>query len=141
MVTDIFQHEHPERATSWNLDEMAQLSTIGGVYVVKCDQCMFGLTTWATWGHRRGDLSAERKPTKFMTNSYSIARELERTCDGSHSHQPLVDGRAKAAERYPPTLCRAICRGLIKKAKNQVQDLKAMAEVAALGTGRKIPHF
>ena len=133
----LFLHEHPERATSWSLDKVAQLSNTDGVYVVKTDQCMFGLTTR---GHRRGDVSVARKPTKFMTNSYSIARELERTCDGTHSHQPLLDGRAKASERYPPALCRAICRGLIKEAQIQVQHLKAMVEVTAPGADLTIPN-
>ena len=30
-------------------------------------------------------------------------------------HQALIDGRAKDAARYPPALCRAICRGISKE--------------------------
>ena len=124
----LFLHEHPERATSWRLGAIASLSETDGVYIVKTDQCMFGL---ATRGKRWGQVSAARKPTKFMTNSYNIARELERPCDGTHSHQALLDGRAKAAERYPPALCRAICRGLTKEVQNHVQHLNAVVEVSA----------
>ena len=47
-----------------------------------------------------------------MTNSYCIALELKTKCDGSHSHQHLVGGRAKAAAKYPTRLCQAICVGL-----------------------------
>ena len=56
-----------------------------------------------------------KKPTKFMINSWLIGRELKRKCDGTHEHQPLIDGRAKDAARYPPALCRAICRGITKE--------------------------
>ena len=31
-----------------------------------------------------------------------------------HKHVPLMNGRAKAAQVYPDTLCRAVCRGLKK---------------------------
>ena len=107
----LFLHEHPAQATSWTLDKVVNLGAVAGVYIVTSDQCMFGLTTH---GLRRNDVSRAKKRTKFMTNSYHIAKELDRTCDGAHKHQALVGGRAKAAERYPPALCRAICRGLIK---------------------------
>ena len=56
-----------------------------------------------------------KKPTRFMTNSQVLGRELSRKCDKSHGHQPLLDGRAKDAARYPPGLCRAICRGISKE--------------------------
>ena len=36
-------------------------------------------------------------------------------CDGSHLHQHLIGGRAAAAALYPPELCKAICRGLVKQ--------------------------
>ena len=66
-------------------------------------------------GSSRALLVLAKKPTRFMTNSRSIGQELRRKCDGAHSHQPLVDGRAKDAARYPPALCRAICRGIVKE--------------------------
>ena len=83
-----------------------------GVELVEADQCMYGLKTW---GSSRSQLVLAKKPTKFMTNSRSIGRELSRKCDGRHEHQPLIDGRAKDAARYPPALCRAICRGMSKE--------------------------
>ena len=54
----------------------------------------------------------QKKPTKFMTNSRAGGKELSKRCDGGHEHQPMVDGRAKDAARYPQELCRANCRGL-----------------------------
>ena len=64
------------------------------------------------------------KPTKFMPNSWYIIQELDKRCDGGHSHQPLVGGRAKeAAQVYPDGLCRAICRGWFRKEQIAVEML------------------
>ena len=97
-----------------------------GVDVVETDQCMFGLKTW---GSTRSQLMLAKKPTRFMTNSRSIGTELRRKCDGSHVHQPLIDGRAKDAARYPPALCRAICRGIMKEKMQRQTGLRAVMEV------------
>ena len=75
------------------------------------DQCMFGLKTRGPCG----ELMSAQKKTKFMTNSIGIAEELERKCDRGHVHQPLLEGRAAGAARYPPALCEAICRGLMRE--------------------------
>ena len=64
-----------------------------------------------------------------MTNSRSIGHELRRKCDGTHPHQPLVDGRAKDAARYPPALCRAICRGIAKEKMQRQYGIRAVMEV------------
>ena len=88
------------------------MMTNQGVYLVEADQCMFGLKTWGT---SKSQLVLAKKPTRFMTTSQVLGRELSRRCDGSHEHQPLLDGRAKDAARYPPGLCRAICRGIAKE--------------------------
>ena len=70
-----------------------------------------------------------KKPTRFMTNSRSIGHELRRKCDRAHPHQPLVDGRAKDAARYPPALCRAICRGIVKEKMQRQFGIRAVMEV------------
>ena len=93
---------------------------------METDQCMFGLKTW---GSTRSQLMLAKKPTRFMTNSRSIGTELSRKCDGSHVHQPLIDGRAKDAARYPPALCRAICRGIMKEKMQRHTGLRAVMEV------------
>ena len=72
-----------------------------------------------------------KKPTKFMTNSRSIGRELSRMCDREHIHQPLVDGRARHAARYPPALCKAICRGVAKEKMQRQLGIRAVMEVGA----------
>ena len=70
-----------------------------------------------------------KKPTRFMTNSRSVGYELRKKYDGSHLHQPLVDGLAKDAARYPPELCRAICRGIMKEKMQRQMGLRAVVEV------------
>ena len=40
-----FLHEHPKTATSWSLDEIAQLERHNEVLKIECHQCEFGLTT------------------------------------------------------------------------------------------------
>ena len=70
-----------------------------------------------------------KKPTRFMTNSQVLGRELSRKCDKSHEHHPLLDGRAQDAARYPPGLCRAICRGISKEKMLPACGITAMLSI------------
>ena len=40
-----FIHEHPDRATSWRLPQIEALRTADGMWEVRTDLCMHGLTT------------------------------------------------------------------------------------------------
>ena len=122
----IFLHENPAHAKSWGLPCIRRMMREIDVDVVEADQCMYGLLTW---GKSKSQLVLAKKPTKFMTNSRSIGRELRRKCDREHSHQPLVDGRAKDAARYPPALCKAICRGVAKEKMQRQLGIRAVMEV------------
>ena len=119
-------HENPAHAKSWALPCIRKMLRQMDVDVVEADQCMFGLTTWGT---SKAQLVMAKKPTIFMTNSRSIGQELRCKCDGSHPHQPLVDGRAKDAARSPPALCRAICRGIMKEKKQRQTGLIVVMEI------------
>ena len=121
-----FIHENPAHAKSWAFPCIRKMMRELGVDVVETDQCMFGLKTW---GSSKAQLVWAKKPTRFMTNSRSIGHELKRKCDGTHPHQPLVDGRAKDAARYPPALCRAICRGIAKEKMQRQYGIRAVMEV------------
>ena len=57
-------------------------------------------------------------------------------CDGKHDHQSLVDGRARNAARYPPALCRAICRGIIKVEKERQEVIRTVATISRERRGR-----
>ena len=107
----IFLHEHPANATSWQMEEVVHVAGLNGVQVVVVDQCMYGLRVRSSKGHTM----PARKATKFMTNSWHLAEELKKRCDGTHEHQALVNDRARDAQVYPQELCKAICRGLIKQ--------------------------
>ena len=122
----VFIHENLAHAKSGALPCIRKMMRQLGVDLVETDQCMFGLKTW---GSSRSQLVLAKKPTRFMTNSRAIGQELRRKCDGSHSHQQLLDGRAKDAARYPPALCRAICRGIAKEKMQRQYGLRAVMEV------------
>ena len=57
------------------------------------------------------------KPTGFMTNAKEIGNELNKRCEGNHSHVTLVNGRAKKAQVYPDELCFVIITGLLRQMK------------------------
>ena len=60
-----FLHEHPLRATSWQLECIQRVRSMSSVMTVTADQCMFGLKTKG----EAGKLEFAKKPTRFMTNS------------------------------------------------------------------------
>ena len=97
---------------------------------------MFGMMA----KNRRGKVEGyARKRTRFLTNSYWIAQELNRRCEGNHAHVPLLDGKAGAAAIYPVELCRAICRGLLREKKERVLQVKAIVQIDPIGKGKKLP--
>ena len=65
----VFLHEHPARASSWDLEEIKSLTIEEEVYTTIADQCMYGLMTWTPG--RKG-VAPAKKPTKFMTNSWAM---------------------------------------------------------------------
>ena len=69
----IFLHENPAHAKSWALPCIKRLMRNMGVFVVEADQCMFGLKTW---GQNKSQLMLAKKPTRFMTNSQALGREV-----------------------------------------------------------------
>ena len=121
-----YVHEHPATASSWRESAMKDLIKQPGARTVISYLCMFGLTTE---GSRPGVQMAARKRTKFMTNFPEVAQVLERRCDGSHQHQPLLQGRAKRAEEYTDELCKAICRGIKEQFKMDQAKVKFLMSV------------
>ena len=86
-----------------------------GVVRVVGDQCRYGFMS--SDGHREGPA---RKRTGFMINSPCVAKTLDLQRPNQkgqvvHGHVVLINGRAKAAQVYPPKLCRAVCEGLIEQ--------------------------
>ena len=110
-----FLHEYPETASSWKDESVMKMLERQGVVRVVGDQCRFGFTS--SDGQREGPA---RKRTGFMTNSPCTAKKSNVHCPNRkgqevHNHVILINGRAKAAQVYPPKLCRAVCEGLMEQ--------------------------
>ena len=96
----VFVHENTAHATSWALPAIKKMMVEAQVDVFEADQFMYGLKTW---GASRHQLVPAKKPTKFMTNSRSVGKELSRRCDGRHEHQPLVIRRPSQRRGQVPS--------------------------------------
>ena len=69
-----FIHEHPEHATSWNLDCVAQVQRLPHVSTTVCDQCQYGQET---------DVGEPiKKGTKWLSNSEYVLEALSKRCHG-----------------------------------------------------------
>ena len=107
-----FLHEHPAQATSWQLPTVVELcSRYPHLYAVIGAMCAFGLTTPGEDGKEQ----PAQKLTRWLTNSPFLAATLERKCPRDHAHTVLLNGRAKAAQVYPPALCRAVVAGFAEQ--------------------------
>ena len=96
-----------------------------GVSTIITDQCMFELRTWGT----DGKPAIAKKKTRSMSNANEILLAISRKCDGSHVHQPLLDGRAGFAAIYPPALCQAMCKGLVKQLHMKKGNVKSLLKL------------
>ena len=87
---------------------MLRLLKSSKVNVTVADQCMYGLVTKGP----EGEPMSAKKPTQWASTSPQMLKRLSTRCDGSHSHQHLIGGRAAAAAYYPPKLISQILRGM-----------------------------
>ncbi len=99
---------------------------------------MYGLATETDGGEQ----VRAKKPTGFMTSSWTIAEELSITCQGGHEQQHIVNDRAKYAAIYPEELCEAMRKGLMRQnglGGSGVEDSPTMDEELMLqrGAGRE----
>ena len=103
-----FLHEHPWSARSWGLGKINKLFSNPAVSLTQGHMCQFGMETYDD--RKLGTKGPVKKPTGFMTSSRCISEELDKRCDNSHKHIPLVGGRAAGAAIYPRGLCEAVSR-------------------------------
>lgn len=99
----LFAFEHPRTSKAWREEEIERLILEPGVHVCYIDMCAYGMKV---------KNAPNRKPTMWITNSWDIARELQRRCTRDHQHEALMGGKAVLAQIYPEGLCKAIVRGL-----------------------------
>lgn len=86
----VFLLEHPFLSRAWKEEEAQKLMSLPGVWVCRTDMCEYGLMVG-----KSGKLN--QKPTLWITNSWWIAVELQRRCQGGHEHEPLMGGKAVLA--------------------------------------------
>ena len=122
-----YLHEHPATATSWRMPEMEELRASPNAIETVSHLCAFGLETTVD-----GIKLLAKKPTRFLTDSPLISRELTRKCDKNHEHGHLVSGRAGPAARYTNELCRAIVKGTIAQKEADRKGLAAVGEVCSI---------
>ena len=84
----VFVFEHPLTSKAWAEEELQELMALPGVYVCTTDMCAYGMKVGG---------APNRKQTKWITNSYEVAGELQRRCNQQHPHAPLTGGRAACA--------------------------------------------
>ena len=103
-----FVHEHPKGAKSWEEKCMRDLMNDERVYVVTGPMCK-----WSMESHDIHGKGLVLKMTQWVTNSARLANILQGVCSNSngrtwHRHVNLVNGRARAAQVYPPKLVKAM---------------------------------
>lgn len=94
-------------------------------FLIKNDQCMFDLRSSS------GEL--HRKPTGWLTNNKEIAKSLDKQCDGSHEHQPILGAgkggnRSRLAQHYPPKLVDTILDAYRRSISNSVAEIHHVTE-------------
>ena len=114
-----YLHEHPATALSWKEDVINALARQPDARLVIADQCQYGLV--APSADDPSKMLPAMKPTKCLTNSPAMAKQLQRRCNHEHKHQGLVGGRARDAAFYPPGLVRAILRRMSLQAEEDRQ--------------------
>ena len=129
-----FLHEHPARALSWKHPQILSILGLPTVHLATADQCMYGLETPSAVDKSP---APAMKPTKFMTSSIHMARQLQKRCDHSHVHQQLVGGRCKDAAYYPLPLIRAMLQGMrdttVAESKDRYEQEKLVQTLSAIG--------
>ena len=112
----IFLFEHPLTSRAWQEKSIQEILQEGDVRMAVSDQCMFGL--------KDEDGELHRKSTGWMTNSQELATALEKRCDKTHHHTPLLGNcpksrmnRTRRAQEYPPLLVKTILKAYSEKVK------------------------
>ena len=101
-----FCHEHPDQASSWARGTCQQVMQDSSAFVVRFDQCQFGLVSPAGM--------CMKKRTKLLSNLLPAKTKFNNAfCPGLHRHR-AVEGSENGckisvmAAHYPPKLCEAL---------------------------------
>ncbi len=136
-----YVHEHPATAASWQEKCVIETQRSTKGVMVMADMCRFGMVTQGP-----GGTGLAMKPTRFLTNSIMVAKQLERRCLNKilgvkdHEHIALEGSRTKQGQVYPAELCRAICRGIRDQKEFDKCNLVSLLEVGP-GQGGAAIHM
>lgn len=127
-----FLHEHPKGAKSWEEKCVDKLRRDPRVYEIEGPMCR-----WSMQSEDAGGKGLVYKMTRWLTNNRRIAQVLNGVCSNSkgktwHRHVHLINGRARAAQVYPPKLVRAILEALKQQL---VDDGEYNQSLDSLGVG------
>ena len=107
-----FIFEHSASAASWSTKMMQQMLNLEGITTAKFDFCQLGMETMG----RSGEAMAAKKRTTVMTNSPNVSEVLRQAqCEGKHTHEQLVGGKANNCEVYPDKFVELVCEGIRKE--------------------------
>jgi hypothetical protein len=120
-----FLHEHPKPSASWQEPEIERLASLPGVYKVESPMCK-----WEMVAEDQQGVGYVRKDTCWLTNSPEMAKCIEGKCEGGHRHVHLINGRARAAQTYPPKLVSAILDGIRRELRVR-GELSTLAELTS----------
>ena len=102
-------HEHPQGATSSQDPQVIAPLRHSRVKFTVGRPCQYGLQTPT----KNCQFAPAKKATMFAPTPPRMLSRLSRKCDGSHTHQHLIAGRAAAAAFfYPEALVQNILRGI-----------------------------
>lgn len=121
-----FLHENTASAVSWREDDVRKIASHPLVRTTVADQCMYGLLTPSDID--KSVLVPAMKPTRFMTNSQTMAHQLSTRCNREHAHQHLTGGRYRDAAFYPAPLVRAILRGMAIRKDSDTKKITAPSD-------------
>ena len=96
---NVFILEHPRSATSWSIVDVLGLTEREDVLLADFHMCAYGMMSEDSDGP-----APVYKPTRIATNSTVAAELIPALCHGGHRHVHLLNGRAKAAHKYPQAL-------------------------------------
>ena len=116
-----FLHEHPKPSMSWQEPEMKQLEELPAIYKVQSPMCKWKMISEDSQG-----LGYVRKETQWLINSPEVAKAIQGKCEGGHRHVHWINGRARAAQEYPPRLVSAILKGI----ENELRNLGELSELS-----------
>ena len=87
------------------------------------------------------EMGLVKKPRGLMTSSRCVAKDIDRRCDGGHTHVPLMAGQEATAQVYPDILCEAICRGVVKQKKFDNSNIVTTGKLSYMGLTRFVRHI